>query len=46
MDDYDFILIGDLLGVGFFIVKDILKEDGYLVGIKYDDCGFLIYILD
>lgn len=45
-DDYDLILTGDLSGVGSPIVKDILKEDGYPVGTKHDDCGLLIYTPD
>lgn len=42
-DDYDLILTGDLSGVGSPIVKDLLKEEGYPVGTKHDDCGLLIY---
>ncbi|MCY9383125.1 stage V sporulation protein AD [Bacillus inaquosorum] len=45
-DDYDLILTGDLSGVGSPIVKDILKEDGYPVGTKHDDCGLLVYTPD
>lgn len=46
VDDYDLILMGDFLGVGLLILKDLFKEEGYFVGMKYDDCGFFIYMLD
>ncbi|MGN0160790.1 MAG: stage V sporulation protein AD [Lachnospiraceae bacterium] len=41
--DYDMIITGDLGNVGKTILLDLLKEKGYDISSKYDDCGLLIY---
>lgn len=41
--DYDRIITGDLGAVGKRIVLDLLKEKGYDITSKYDDCGLIIY---
>jgi stage V sporulation protein AD len=42
-DDYDMFLTGDLSGVGSPIVKELLKDEGYDVHDKHNDCGLIIY---
>jgi stage V sporulation protein AD len=43
-DYYDFIVTGDLGGVGYNMALDILKEQGMNIGKeKFSDCGLLIY---
>lgn len=42
-DDYDLILTGDLSGVGSPIVKELIKEEGYDVHDKHNDCGLMVY---
>lgn len=42
-DDYDLFLTGDLSGVGSPIVKELLKEEGYDVHDKHNDCGLMVY---
>ncbi|MGN7942020.1 stage V sporulation protein AD [Virgibacillus sp. 6R] len=42
-DDYDLILTGDLSGIGSPILKDMLKEEGYDVYEKHNDCGLMVY---
>jgi stage V sporulation protein AD len=42
-DDYDLFLTGDLSGVGSPIAKEMLKEEGYDVHDKYNDCGLIVF---
>ncbi|MBE4910359.1 stage V sporulation protein AD [Bacillus luteolus] len=42
-DDFDLIVTGDLSSVGSPIVKELLKEEGYDLGTKHNDCGLMIY---
>ncbi|MGM7721314.1 stage V sporulation protein AD [Metabacillus sp. Hm71] len=42
-DDYDLFLTGDLSGVGSPIVKEMLKEEGFDVHDKHNDCGLMVY---
>ncbi|MCP8616759.1 stage V sporulation protein AD [Salirhabdus salicampi] len=44
--DYDLILTGDLSSIGSPILKDMLKEDGFNVDMKHNDCGLMIYSSD
>ncbi|MBE6904063.1 MAG: stage V sporulation protein AD [Ruminococcaceae bacterium] len=41
--DYDFIATGDLGYVGYDIVKDLCKKEGYDLNNNYTDCGLIIY---
>ncbi|WP_416827084.1 stage V sporulation protein AD [Ectobacillus polymachus] len=41
--EYDLIVTGDLSGVGTPIARQLLHEEGYDLGARYDDCGLLIY---
>lgn len=41
--DYDLIVTGDLGKLGSDIVRDLMKEKGYILGQNYTDCGCLIY---
>lgn len=45
-DDYDLIVTGDLAAVGFPILKDLMKRDGYDLDGVYNDCGLLVYSPD
>lgn len=40
---YDRIITGDLGSIGKTIICDLLKEKGFDISQKYDDCGILIY---
>jgi len=42
-DDYDFIVTGDLSAVGAPICEQLVREEGYDMAGKYNDCGLLIY---
>ncbi|ODG93615.1 MULTISPECIES: stage V sporulation protein AD [Bacillaceae] len=42
-DDYDFIVTGDLSAVGAPICEQLVREEGYDMVGKYNDCGLLIY---
>ncbi len=42
-DDFDLILTGDLGKLGSDILRDLMAEQGYILGQKYTDCGCLIY---
>lgn len=42
-EDYDLILTGDLSGVGSPILVELLKEEGYNMAAKHNDCGLMIY---
>ena len=42
-DDYDAVFTGDLGAVGHDILQSLLHRDGYDTGVKYMDCGMLIY---
>jgi len=41
--DYDMLLTGDLGMLGKRLCAEMLAEEGYDVGEKYDDCGCLIF---
>ena len=41
--DYDLIVTGDLGKLGSDIVRDLMREKGYVLGQNYTDCGCLIY---
>lgn len=43
--DYDLIVTGDLGNVGKSICEDLLKEQGYDIEDRYNDCGLMIYDL-
>ncbi|MFS0863482.1 stage V sporulation protein AD [Fredinandcohnia sp. 179-A 10B2 NHS] len=45
-DEYDLIVTGDLSGVGSPIVKELLKDEGYDLGNKHNDCGLMLYRSD
>ncbi|MFT4413245.1 stage V sporulation protein AD [Fredinandcohnia humi] len=42
-DEYDLIVTGDLSGVGSPILKELVKEEGYDLGSRYNDCGLMLY---
>lgn len=42
-DDYDLILTGDLGQVGSSILRDMMKQNGYDLGNRYNDCGVMIF---
>ena len=44
-DYYDAVFTGDLGALGHDILQDLLKKDGINTGLKYMDCGVLIYDL-
>ena len=44
--DYDMIFTGDLGKVGAEIFVDMVKERGFDINGKYNDCGMLIYDLN
>ncbi len=44
-DDYDAVFTGDLGAIGHDIVQDLLQRKGFSPGLKYMDCGVLIYDL-
>lgn len=44
-DYYDAVFTGDLGALGHDILQDMLQKDGHSPGIKYLDCGVLIYDL-
>ena len=41
--DYDAVFTGDLGAVGHDILQSLLEKDGFDTGVKYMDCGMLIY---
>lgn len=41
--DYDAVFTGDLGAVGHDILQSLLHEEGFDTGVKYMDCGMLIY---
>lgn len=43
--DYDAVFTGDLGAVGHDILQDLLQREGLSPGLKYLDCGVLIYDL-
>ncbi|MCA1030597.1 stage V sporulation protein AD [Bacillus timonensis] len=45
-DEYDLIVTGDLSSVGSPILKELLKEEGYDLGTRHNDCGLMIYRAD
>ena len=42
-EDYDLILTGDLGSLGRSIVEDFFARDGVRLGLRYNDCGCMIY---
>lgn len=44
-DFYDAVFTGDLGALGHDILQDLLQRDGFNPGMKYMDCGVLIYDL-
>lgn len=44
-DYYDAVFTGDLGALGHDILQDLLQKDGLSPGLKYMDCGVLIYDL-
>ena len=42
-NDYDLIVTGDLGGLGKSICEEMLREKGYDLTDKYNDCGVMIY---
>ena len=44
-DDYDAVFTGDLGAIGHDILQDLLQRRGFSPGLKYLDCGVLIYDL-
>lgn len=43
--DYDAVFTGDLGAIGHDIVQDLLQKEGLSPGLKYLDCGVLLYDL-
>lgn len=43
IDDYDFIVTGDLADVGSELLIELLKQDGMDISEKHIDCGSLIF---
>ena len=43
--DYDAIFTGDLGALGHDILQELFREDGTELGVRYMDCGVLIYEL-
>ncbi len=43
--DYDAIFTGDLGALGHDILEELFREDGTELGVRYMDCGVLIYEL-
>lgn len=41
--DYDLVITGDLGSVGKSICEDMLKEQGYDISDRYNDCGLMVY---
>ena len=41
--DYDAVFTGDLGAVGHDILQSLIEKDGFDTGVKYMDCGMLIY---
>ena len=41
--DYDAIFTGDLGALGHDILEDLLQNQGFELGVRYMDCGVLIY---
>lgn len=44
--DFDIIVTGDLGHIGASILKDMLLQEGYDLGERYEDCGKLIFSKD
>ena len=42
-EDYDAIFTGDLGALGHDILEDLLQNQGFELGVRYMDCGVLIY---
>lgn len=42
-DDYDAIFTGDLGALGHDILEDLFRRQGVALGVRYMDCGVLIY---
>lgn len=42
-DYYDLIVTGDLGMVGKSVCQDMLKDEGYDISSRYNDCGIMIY---
>ena len=42
-DSYDLIVTGDLGAVGKEICDELIKEQGYNISERYNDCGLMIY---
>lgn len=42
-DDYDLIVTGDLGKLGSEILIDLMEDNGYKLGLNYNDCGQIIY---
>lgn len=45
-ESYDLIVTGDLASVGFPIVKELMRAEGYDLEHVYKDCGLMIYTPD
>ncbi|MCH1624817.1 stage V sporulation protein AD [Ferdinandcohnia quinoae] len=45
-DDYDLIVTGDLSGIGSPILKELMKDEGYDLTTRHNDCGLMIYRAD
>lgn len=43
---YDLIVTGDLASVGYPIVKELMRNDGYEMEPVYNDCGLMIFSPD
>ena len=42
-DDYDLIVSGDLGKLGSEILLDLMEDNGYKLGVNYNDCGQIIF---
>ena len=43
IDDYDWILTGDLSKAGFGFLCDLLSQEGIHADSRFNDCGLMIY---
>lgn len=46
LQDYDWVLTGDLSKIGLAFLQDLLKQEGYAVDERLNDCGLMIYDIE
>ena len=42
-EDYDLIVTGDLGSLGSRLVRELFENEGVRLGMRYDDCGMMIF---